>query len=92
MARALDSKSSGWGFESLLPCIDEFIMENIGQLKDNTTQFFKDVESEIKKITWPSFNDTFRSTLAVIFISAILVIFLGLIDYVFSKIVVSILG
>jgi len=67
-------------------------MENIGQLKENTAQFFKDVESEIKKITWPFMNDTFRSTLAVIFISAILVIFLGLIDYVFSKIVVSILG
>ena len=67
-------------------------MENIGQLKENTTQFAKDVETEVKKITWPSMNDTFRSTLAVIFISAILVIFLGLIDFVFSKVVVSILG
>lgn len=67
-------------------------MENIGQLKENTAQFAKDVETEVKKITWPSMNDTFRSTLAVIFISSILVIFLGLIDFVFSKVVVSILG
>jgi preprotein translocase subunit SecE len=67
-------------------------MNNIGEIKENTTQFFRDVELEIKKITWPYMNDTFRSTLAVIFISAVLVLFLGLIDFVFSKIVVSILG
>ena len=59
-------------------------MDNIKNLSSDTVQFTKDIENEAKRITWPSRNETVKSTLAVIVISAIFASFLGLVDYIFS--------
>ena len=59
-------------------------MDNIKNLSSDTVQFAKDIENEAKRITWPSRNETLKSTLAVIVISAIFASFLGLVDYIFS--------
>lgn len=47
-------------------------------------QFVKEAKSELKKVTWPTKRDTWRYTLAVVFISLGTAAFLGLCDYVFS--------
>ncbi len=47
-------------------------------------QFIKEVKSELKKVTWPTKRDTWRYTLAVVFISLGIAAFLGLCDDVFS--------
>ncbi|MEQ9617851.1 MAG: preprotein translocase subunit SecE [Deltaproteobacteria bacterium] len=59
-------------------------MDKIANLSSDTVQFAKDIENEAKRITWPSRNETVKSTLAVIVISAIFASFLGLVDYIFS--------
>ncbi len=44
-------------------------------------QYFKDSKAELKKVTWPTKQETIRHTLNVIGISIVLSIFLGIIDY-----------
>ena len=67
-------------------------MSKISELTDNTTQFAKDIETEAKRITWPSRPEAVKSTLAVVVISAVFAGFLGIVDYGFSFVVRLILG
>ncbi|MGQ0793352.1 MAG: preprotein translocase subunit SecE [Deltaproteobacteria bacterium] len=59
-------------------------MVKLRESVDKSIQFFKEVEQEARRITWPAKNETVRSTGAVIVISAILTSFLGLVDFLFS--------
>ncbi|GBD11883.1 Protein translocase subunit SecE [bacterium HR23] len=47
-------------------------------------RFFAETWAELKKVTWPSREDTLRLTIAVIALSAVVGIALGIIDLVFS--------
>jgi preprotein translocase subunit SecE len=67
-------------------------MDRIKEFSVSASQFTKDIESETKRITWPSRQETIKSTLAVIVISAIFASFLGLVDYVFSWVIKLILS
>ena len=67
-------------------------MDKLKQQWEKGIQFFKDVEVEGRRISWPSVKETIRSTGAVIVISAILTSFLGLVDFLFSLIVKYILS
>ena len=67
-------------------------MEKIRNLGSETTQFAKDIESEAKRITWPSRQEAIKSTLAVIVISGVFAAFLAAVDYVFSLGIRYILG
>lgn len=49
-------------------------------------QFFGEVIGELKKVTWPSRQETTRLTLIVIAISATIGVALGLIDLAFTRI------
>ncbi|OGZ34788.1 MAG: preprotein translocase subunit SecE [Candidatus Portnoybacteria bacterium RBG_13_41_18] len=46
--------------------------------------FFKEVRIELKKVTWPTRQETIRYTLLVLGVSAGVAIFLGGLDYIFS--------
>jgi preprotein translocase SecE subunit len=59
-------------------------MNKLRELTEETTQFAKDVESEARRITWPSRPEAVKSTLAVIVISGVFAAFLGFVDFVFS--------
>jgi preprotein translocase subunit SecE len=67
-------------------------MDKVRELTAKVPQFASDVEVEMKRISWPLIKETVRSTGAVIFISLILASFLGLVDFLFSLIVRSILS
>lgn len=67
-------------------------MDRLKNLSADTSQFAKDIESEAKRITWPSRQETVKSTLAVIVISAIFASFLGVVDYAFSWVIRQILS
>ncbi|MBD5559734.1 MAG: preprotein translocase subunit SecE [Clostridia bacterium] len=43
--------------------------------------FFKGVWSEVKKVTWPSRKDLFKTTFAVIIFIVVFTVIVGLIDY-----------
>ncbi|HEY7535071.1 MAG TPA: preprotein translocase subunit SecE [Thermodesulfobacteriota bacterium] len=59
-------------------------MDKINELIENIVRFFKDVEVELKRISWPPLKESIRSTGAVIVITILLASFLGLIDFLFS--------
>lgn len=55
-------------------------------LLSNTTQFLKEARIELKKVTWPTRQETIRATVAIIVVSTAMAIFLGGLDYLFKYI------
>lgn len=49
-------------------------------------QFFGEVINELKKVTWPSREETTRLTILVIAISATIGVALGVLDLLFNRI------
>lgn len=49
--------------------------------KRSPGRFFKDVWGEIKKVTWPTRKDLFKTTFAVIVFIAIFAVIVGLMDW-----------
>lgn len=48
---------------------------------DRIIQFVKESRVELKKVVWPTREETIRHTLTVIMMSGILALFLGGVDY-----------
>jgi len=46
--------------------------------------FFKDIRTEMKYVTWPTKDDIREGTLVVIIMSAIVALFLSLVDFLFG--------
>jgi len=55
-------------------------------------QFFREVRSEIKKISWPQRNETIASTSIVIIIVLVIGLFLGIVDVGLARIIKIILS
>ncbi len=49
--------------------------------KRSPARFFKDVWGEVKKVTWPTRKDLFKTTFAVIVFIAIFAVIVGLMDW-----------
>ncbi|MFQ5442577.1 MAG: preprotein translocase subunit SecE [Thermodesulfobacteriota bacterium] len=58
---------------------------------DRTKQFFAEARQELKKVTWPTKQQTMNSTWVVIAVTALLSAFMGIVDMGFSKIIGMIL-
>jgi len=67
-------------------------MHKLREWIDTTRAYAKDVELELKRISWPTRSDSTRSTLAVIAISVVLAGFLGAVDFIFSLMVKYVLA
>lgn len=48
-------------------------------------QFFEETRSELQKVTWPPRNEVTRLTLVVIAVSVIVGLYVGGLDFVFTK-------
>ncbi len=55
-------------------------------------RFFKDYKSEFKKISWPSKNDTLKTTVLVVVAIAVISICIFLVDTGFSKLIELLAG
>ncbi|MDO8558038.1 MAG: preprotein translocase subunit SecE [bacterium] len=53
------------------------------------TKFLKEVRTELKKVSWPTREQTTQYTLVVIGVSVAIMLFLGALDYLFSYILNS---
>ncbi|MFA7141467.1 MAG: preprotein translocase subunit SecE [Proteiniphilum sp.] len=53
---------------------------------ENVSRFFRDVRSEMKSVSWPSKDDLKEGTTVVIVMSAIVAVFLSMVDFGFTKI------
>ena len=51
-----------------------------------------EIISELRRVTWPTREETLRLTLMVIAVSATIGVFLGLVDIAFARIFEQILG
>jgi preprotein translocase subunit SecE len=48
--------------------------------------FLKETQRELKKASWPSREQTIRLTVIVVFVSLVVAVFIGLLDFSFTKI------
>jgi preprotein translocase subunit SecE len=53
--------------------------------------FFSEVRSELTKVTWPKRNEVIRLTLIVFAVSGIIGAYVGGLDYIFTKVLASVL-
>jgi len=57
-----------------------------------STVFIRDVRAEVRKVTWPSWDDLRRSTLVITIIVILIGILIGLMDWLFSLILIDFFG
>jgi len=50
------------------------------------SNFFTETKQELNKVTWPSRDEVFQSTLVVIFTTFIIALYIGVIDFFLSNI------
>ena len=58
----------------------------IGDLPQKLVSFLKEVKLEIKKVNWPTRQETIKYTLMVIGVCFTVAVFLGGLDYIFATI------
>jgi preprotein translocase subunit SecE len=47
-------------------------------------QFFREVRSELSKVTWPTWKETYLTTITVLVMVVVLMVFFFLVDYVLA--------
>jgi preprotein translocase subunit SecE len=57
------------------------------QTMQKLIQFVKDAWRELKNVTWPGRKEIIASTVIVVLVTLLLMIYLGVIDFVLAKIV-----
>ena len=58
---------------------------NIKQIMEKAKQFFREVVAEGKKVSWSSKQEFIGATVVVIFAILVLSMFIGLVDFVLSR-------
>ncbi len=51
------------------------------------SHWWRETVGELRKVTWPTFSDALALTRVVLVITVIMAIILGLMDFVFSKLI-----
>jgi preprotein translocase subunit SecE len=59
---------------------------------EKTKSFFREVSIELKKVSWPTRQQTVSATLVVIVLTFIVAFFLGIVDVVLVRLVGTIMG
>ncbi|WP_300162593.1 preprotein translocase subunit SecE [Solidesulfovibrio sp.] len=55
-------------------------------------EFFEQSKAELKKVTWPTRQETVKTGIAVLVFSVVMAIYLGVVDMVLSRLVALILS
>ena len=50
-------------------------------------KFIREARQELKKVNWPSRKELIESTKVVIISSLLMILFIGLVDYIYSKLI-----
>ena len=66
------------------------VKENVNLTKNSPDKggvfkFFREVKAEVKRITWPSKNDTKKALIAVSVVVLIYIVLVGGLDYIFQN-------
>ncbi len=61
--------------------------------KDNPIiKYLKETRAELKKVTWPTREEAINLTLIVVAVTVAMALFLGSLDWLFSRIIGMIIG
>jgi len=63
----------------------------MGKIKELIT-FFEESKVEIKKVVWPTRKETVTTCIAVLVVSVVIALYLGVVDLALSKIVEAVLS
>jgi len=63
----------------------------VGKVKE-FIEFFEESKVEIKKVVWPSRKETITTCVAVLVVSVVIALYLGVVDLTLSKAVEAILS
>ena len=63
---------------------EAYIQRYVRDVYGKSVQFYQDVRSELRKVTFPTRKETIASTVVVITVVFIIAIYLGMIDFVLS--------
>ena len=70
---------------------DETAMLRLQETYEKAVQFLRDVRSEVRKVTFPSRQETLASTVVVLAAVSIISVYLGIVDLVLARVLHSIL-
>ncbi|MYL83300.1 preprotein translocase subunit SecE [Desulfovibrio aerotolerans] len=59
---------------------------------DQAKEFFDQAKGELKKVTWPTREETVKTGIAVLVFSVVMAIYLGVVDMALSRLVALILS
>ena len=61
--------------------------------EDNViSKYFKETRAELRKVTWPTREESINLTTIIVVVTVAVAIFLGLLDFIFQQVVAGILA
>lgn len=63
---------------------EAYIQRYVRDVYGKSFQFFRDVRSELRKVTFPNRKETTASTVVVITVVFIIALYLGIVDFILS--------
>lgn len=63
-----------------------------GNIFKSVANYFSDVKSELKKVTWPNRQEVITSTIVVLVVVIVFTLFIGVVDEIFIRLVKFFLG
>ena len=57
-----------------------------------TVGYLREVRAELRKVSWPTLEDLRKSTMVIIVFVIAVGILIGIMDFVFSKVLIDVLG
>ena len=60
--------------------------------QNRITRFFRETVGELRKVTWPTRKEAINLTIVVLIVIAVMSVFLGVLDFIYSQFFVLILG
>lgn len=67
-------------------------MDKVKLILFKIRQFLEEARAELKKVTWPTRNQTLASTAVVLVVVIVVSMFLGLVDFGLAKLIKALLG
>jgi len=62
-------------------------VKKTGDSSNAVTRYFRQTRGEVRKVTWPTRQESQRLTAIVLGVTAVMALFLGVLDYLFSNLV-----
>jgi preprotein translocase subunit SecE len=71
---------------------NEVAVASVVQVAQRTAGYLRDVRGEVRKVTWPSWDDLRRTTVVVTIFVIIIGVIIGIMDVISSRVLIDFLG